>query len=170
MNIKAVRRLVLVAAATGAAFAAAQASAQPVRRPGLWDTQVTAMGVDMHMQMCVGVEKPGDASAFTSGGPGGRGMDRGRCGGGPQIASTPGGMTYHITCHPSPQMTMESTGTVTGDFNSDYTIHAVTTMTPAFHGMGPMETTVVAHYAGQCPAGMSPGDRSINGHVLHRPD
>ena len=170
MNITTVQRIVMGAAAIGASFAAAQTSAQPTRRPGLWDMQIDAMGQVIHSQMCVGVEKPGDTSAFRAMGPGaGRGMAHGDCGAGPQISTTPGGMSFHMVCHPSPQMTIDSTGTVIGDFRTAYTVRSVTRMTPSPQGMAPMQSTVSARFLGQCPAGMAPGDRSVNGFTMHRP-
>lgn len=147
------------------------AQGAPQRRAGLWDMQVSSpmMGSGMHVQACVGPQESG-AGIFHGGGPAGPGGARGGCTGvQPQMSPIPGGMSFHMVCHPSPSMTIDMNGSATGDFNSAYTVRTETHMTPSPQSMGPMVSTVSARWIGACPAGMGPGDTRVNGVVMHRP-
>jgi len=144
----------LAACLSGLALAAilpAVTSAQPEfphLRPGLWDTAANLSGITLNVQLCIDESVEARAAAFRPPTAGGAAPD---C---PQrdIKQIPGGMDVEMTCSVRGRVTHTSM-VVTGDFQNDYTM--AMTMRPE----GGPETKMVSmsHWAGQCPAGMKPG-------------
>ena len=76
-----------------------------------------------------------------------------------------GSMTFHSVCDMGTGGTVTSTGTITGDFNSEYTAKFDSEVTGAAVPQMNRKTsmTLTAKWSGACPADMKPGDMSMAG-------
>ena len=76
-----------------------------------------------------------------------------------------GSWTTSSTCDFGPAGKSVSTSTITGDFNSAYTVTVNTTTTGAAYAAanGAHQMTIQATWQGPCPAGWKGGDMSVNG-------
>ena len=146
----------------------ASAAPGPLRRAGLWESRITGGplgGTDMTVRTCSDPSKDRADAAFGSG------RRPAGCGGGPTIVPSPGGgWAYHMVCRPSGAMTLDVSGVASGDFQTGYTVKTVTRMTPApLPQMAESRMTVTARWLGPCPAGMKPGDSTLDGRPLRGP-
>ena len=167
MKIDGMRIEALIAALAGAALAAGTAAAAPgpVRRAGLWESHIVGgpMGAaDMTLRTCADPAKEQADVTFGSG------RRPAGCAAGPILKPLPGGgWAYHMVCRPSAGMTLDVTGTASGDFQSGYTVKTVTRMTPApMPQLAESRMTITSRWLGPCPAGMKPGDSTMNGRAL----
>jgi hypothetical protein len=76
-----------------------------------------------------------------------------------------GGYDIESVCDLGEAGTMTSKGTVTGDFDADYTVRmTITTKGAAAPQMNGVRTmSMEARWMGPCPAGMQPGDMTVAG-------
>jgi hypothetical protein len=143
-------------AVCGAAFAqTAPVQTAPARRPGWWEMQMTLAGPTpapshqtVHICTDPAVEKV--QSPF--------GIRKGDKCPPPQVTRTPAGWSLAASCAMG-GMTVNTTGSVTGDFNSRYHVDLVTRMTPPPQPqLGEVRTSIDARWLGPCPAGKKAGD------------
>ena len=109
----------------GAALLPARVADQPMRRSGLWEINVKAMGMANVIQSCVDASKD-KPDAMIGSAPG-----RQICDTAQMTPAAEAAFQFHVVCHPSAKMTMVSDGTVTGDMQSAYTVNSTMTMDPA---------------------------------------
>ena len=157
-------------AAVLALASAGVAQAQPARRAGLWEMRMTggpmagpSGGMAMTIRSCVdpAAERPG--AAMTPHPPAASGMT---CTGGPAGPAPNGGFAFHQVCR-SRGMTIDTQGVASGDFRTAYTVKTTTRMTPApIPAMAVSQTTMNGRYLGACPAGMKPGETTVNGRAM----
>ncbi len=79
---------------------------------------------------------------------------------------TVSGWEFSATCKQA-DSTVTSHGTVTGDFNSQYSMQVQGHRTPPMNGVNDFQTSISARYVGACTADMKPGDMKINGMLVH---
>lgn len=154
---------VLVAASAASVLAAP--AGPPQRKAGWWEitTQMAApMAMTQKMNFCTDAATEARNSALA-----GNMQSQGDCTQGP-IARTPGGWSFSSTCKMQ-GMTMTTSGTATGDFQSNYRVDATTKMEPApMPQMAQSRMTITAKWLGACPAGRKPGDMVMgNGMVMN---
>jgi hypothetical protein len=147
----------LLASLGCAAPAAADDLNLPARKPGLWQMSMNIAGHAMVTKQCVdaATDKEMMQSAFAKSGQ--------KCA---TLANSRSGNTITIdsTCTLSGGMTTKTHATISGDFQSEYTIDAVTDMTGGPAQMPKhSEMKQDVKWAGACPAGMKPGDMQMPG-------
>ena len=120
----------------------------PHLKPGLWDTAASLSGIKVNVQMCLDESVESQAVAFRPPSANGGPPDCSQR----EVKPVPGGVDMEMTCTIRGRVTHTSM-MVTGDFQSGYAMNM--TLQP----QGGPETTITstAHWAGQCPAGMKPG-------------
>jgi hypothetical protein len=144
------------------ALVATPASAQdlPTRKPGLWEMKMVFDGSPMpaqSMRHCID-QATDKAMQAQYGGGGAQGATCSK-----QDFKTAGGtMTFDTVCKIGPATTTTK-GTITGSFDSAYTMNIATTSTggPSIPGRPPggeMKMAIEAKYLGACEAGQKPGD------------
>ncbi|MDB5887228.1 MAG: hypothetical protein JWM03_100 [Rhodocyclales bacterium] len=134
----------------------------PHRKPGLWETTMNSpamKGRNVVAQQCIDEKTDADMLKQTM-----AGKDN-SC---TQTAShaISGGWEFSATCKQA-DSTTTSHGTLTGDFNSQYTMQVQGHRTPPMNGVSDFQTNISARYMGACTADMKPGDMKINGMLLH---
>jgi hypothetical protein len=123
----------------------------PPIKPGLWEieTKMDGQGIEK-MKQCMSADSIKQLSAA------GQKMGGMKCA--PQKTTKSGGAyTTSIEC----QMlgsTMASTSTMTGDFNSQFTVDSKTSFTPPLMGQSGSVAKSTARFLGACTDGMKPGD------------
>ena len=149
------------AAATGEAPAAAATAptaltAPPSRKAGLWSHTVESAGVNQAMKVCLDADT--DAKMTVWGQAAGKDMCAKQ-----SFTRTAGGYAFESECDMGGAGRTVSKGTVTGDFNSAYTVKvsSVTTGASMPQANGAHDTTLTARWEGPCPAGMQGGDVKI---------
>jgi hypothetical protein len=148
-------------AATGdapAASAAAPAAmtGPPKRKPGLWSHTVETAGMSQSMKVCL--DEDTDAKMTVWGQAAGKDMCAQQ-----SFTPAPGGFAFSSTCNMGEGGTIVSKGSVTGDFNSAYTVKVNSTTTGASmpQANGAHDMTMTAKWEGPCPAGMKGGDVKV---------
>jgi len=168
------RHRIAIAAACGlVAATAASAAEMPTRKAGLWNLKMTFEGRNMPLQSiqhCVDAATDKLMNADFGG------MMKGTCS--RQDIKTAGNtITVDSVCNFG-EGTTTSHATITGSFDSAYTVRVTSTSQggPAIPGMAPGQPanmTVEARWLGPCKAGQKPGDIiMINGfkmNVLNMP-
>lgn len=143
---------------TGAGLTETDAAAAPAApKPGLWELSTSTEGMPQKVttKLCFGQTAPG-ASAF--------GPPPSSSGGKPscsknEVNKTAEGYSINSECAVN-GMTIATTGTVTGDMNSAYTVDMSVSMKGASLPAAmqkAIKSKVEAKYLGDCPAGVNPG-------------
>lgn len=149
------------AAATGEA-PAASASAPPVltappkRKPGLWSHTIQSEGSNQSMKICIDEDTDAKMTVW------GQAASKEMCAQ-QSFTPAPGGYAFSSTCNMGGAGTIVSKGSITGDFNSAYTVKVDSTTTGASMAQanGQHNMTLTAKWEGACPAGMKGGDVKI---------
>lgn len=135
----------------------ASMTSPPHRKAGLWTQTISTGGVNQTMKMCL------DADTETKMTFWGQATGKNTCSKN-SLTPTVGGWSFESTCEMAEAGTITSKGTVTGDFNSDYTVKISSTTTGAAMAQanGTHEMNMTAKWEGPCPAGMKGGDVQIS--------
>ena len=147
-------------ASGGAASASAGPVAMPKRRPGLWSHTMTSNGNTQAMQVCIDADTDAKMSVW------GQAVSKDMCSKN-SIAAAPGGYAFESECDMGNMGHVVSKGSVTGDFNSAYTVKTTSTTTGSSMPQAntTSEMTLTAKWKGACPAGMKGGDITLPGGV-----
>ena len=144
------------AAKPAAAATASAPAAMPTRKEGLWKQTVSTAGMKQVSSICI--DKAVESKLQVWGG----GMAKSVC---QETAITPaaGGWSFSSTCDMGTGGKTTSHGTVTGDFNSAYSVESESTTEGAAAPQmnGPHKMSLTAEYQGPCPADMKPGDMTL---------
>ena len=157
--------LILASLALAAAAAIpAAASAQPMRKDGLWEMTMqmsVPMAMTMTSRQCTDASLEKGGAAFRNQN---QNMPKGvDCKSDLPTPAAGGGWAFGSTCHMS-SMTMTTHGVARGDFNSGYHMESTTEMSPApMPQMAQSHMVIDAKWLGPCPADMKPGDVVMNG-------
>jgi hypothetical protein len=147
-------------AETAQAPAAATPSGPPRRKPGLWSQTMVSEGMTQSTKICLDEATEAKMTIW------GQQMGEAVCAKN-LVTPTVGGWKVESECDFGGMGKNVTTGTVTGDFNSRYTMKMSTTTTGASmvqaNGTSTMEMT--ATWEGACPADMKPGDMTLPGGV-----
>lgn len=131
----------------------------PARKPGLWTQTVNTGDMTQTSKICI------DATVDKAMSVMGSQMSKEMCSKN-EITAAAGGYAFESVCQVGSGMgTTTSKGTVTGDFNSKYTVAAETTVSGANAAQmnGAHKMTLEATWTGPCPAGFQPGDMELPG-------
>ena len=138
----------------------------PARRPGLWQTTMSAPGMPnggMTMRVCSDAASDRAAGAFTGpmmAGPGGRGAPACSKREFHRIAN---GWALHAVCA-SPRGVTETTGVLTGDFQTRYRVAVDVRAAGQLHHM-----TMNSRWLGPCKPGTPSSVVLPNGQVMTMP-
>ncbi len=140
---------------------AAQSQEMPVRKPGLWEMQMSSSMVGGGVTMLQCIDDKTDAQmqkqALQSNGGNNCTVSSKRLG---------ADWEYLAVCKQE-GMTVRSSTRVSGDFQSAYQMDTTTRMEPPpVPGMAEVKTLVKLRHMGACPASMKPGDTTLNGKKL----
>jgi hypothetical protein len=134
----------------------------PHRKPGLWTTTMTRDGAPTAMpvvELCVDAASDARMSAL------GAGMSKDKCRAQSFSRNLDGSISFSSTCAMTAGLGGEvnSHGTVTGSFDSEYTValDMVTTGASPASVNGERKMTVTAKWEGPCPAAMKGGDMAM---------
>lgn len=144
----------ILATLSSSAFAADN----PQRKAGLWETTMRSpqmQGHDVVSQQCI--DNKTDAEMMKRS----LNQQNQQCTT-PKPKRTATGWEMDSVCTQDGSTTTMHM-TMSGDMNSQYTMHMKGKRTPAQDGISEFESTMNARYLGACPAGMKPGDMKING-------
>ena len=151
------------AAKTGEAAPAVAAApgpfAMPSRKAGLWSQTISTGGMDQTMKICFDADTDKKMSVA------GQAMgDDTQCSKS-AVVPIPGGFKVDSVCDMGASGKIASTATVSGDFNSAYTVKVASTTTGATMAQanGSHAVDITAKWEGPCPAGMKGGDLQIAG-------
>ena len=151
------------AAATGEAKPVTAAAPGPMTQPphrkaGLWTHTMSTAGVNQTMKLCLDADTESKMTIW------GQATGKNTCSKN-SFAPAPGGWAFDSTCEMGESGTITSKGTVTGDFNSAYTVKISSTTTGAAMAQanGAHEMNMTAKWEGPCPAGMKGGDVEMPG-------
>ena len=150
-------------AAPSAAQTAEPAAAAPMsmaRKPGLWTQTVQTEGVSQVIKVCL------DAATDKQMQITGQAVGKDMCSEN-TVTPAPGGFTFRSVCDTGPGGKSVTTGSTSGDLNSNYTVKASTTTTGAqmAQANGTRAVEITAKWEGACPAGMTPGDMQLPGGI-----
>ena len=150
------------AAKTGDA-APAVATAGPVtmpsRKAGLWSQTISTAGMNQTMKICFDADTDKKMTVW------GQAMnDASQCSKN-SVVPIAGGFKVESVCNMGEAGTIASTATVSGDFNSAYTVKVASTTTGATMAQanGAHAVDITAKWEGPCPAGMKGGDLQMAG-------
>lgn len=152
------------AASASASGANASASAGPTtfpkRKPGLWTHTMTTAGATQTMQVCIDEDTDAKMSVW------GQAVGKDMCSKN-AVSAAPGGYAFESECDMGNMGHVVSKGSVTGDFNSAYTVKTTSTTTGSSMPQAntTSEMTLTAKWDGACPAGMKGGDITLPGGV-----
>jgi len=141
--------------------AAATATAGPVtlpkRKPGLWVHTINAEGVTQTMKLCIDADTDAKMTIW------GQAASKEMCAKN-VVTAAPGGFAFESECDMGAMGRTSGKGTVTGDFNSAYTVKTTSTTTGSSMPQAnkTSEMTLTARWEGACPAGMKGGDMKMS--------
>jgi len=133
----------------------------PHRKPGLWETTMSSaqmQGRTVVSQQCLDEKTDADMLKRAV-----NGKDSGCTP--PVMKRLVNGWEFDSVCKQA-DGTLTSHATITGDFNSQYTMDIKGRRTPALNGVSDFQSTINARHMGACPADMKPGDMKINGMLM----
>ena len=144
-----------------AATAGQAAAAPPARKPGLWVQTVKSGDMSQRAQVCIDAATDAKISLF------GAQAGAGRCAGNRVTPAAGGGWAFESVCDMGSGGTTTTKGVATGDMASHYRLTATSTTTGAQAAQmnGAREMSLEAAWQGPCPAGMKPGDMTLDGGV-----
>lgn len=144
--------------ATQASAAASGDMIEARVREGLWATTMTAEGmpITLSSRMCMDERM----TALDAGGAANQ-TDTEACD--QTVTRTAQGLNFTSRCDMGDQGVTETTGTLTGDFQTAYRMDATVVTTGAQAANGTVRMTTEARYEGPCPEGWRPGDVEIPG-------
>lgn len=149
-------KLVFVVPAILSFFAVASfADDLPKRKAGLWEIQVTSEKMPATtMKQCVDEQTDIDIQEMS-------GDLKGMCSRN-ELKRTMSGYTMESDCKVGNSRVV-STGTLTGDFTSSYTMDMKSKYEPPMMGMAGGTTKMSARHLGACEPGQRPGDMILPG-------
>src|SRR5512143_1277768 len=132
--------------------------ASPTRKAGLWQVDAQRDGKPAGGRLFPGPIKTCiDAQSDTKGAIFGRAMTRGLCSQANSTKNLDGSYSFSSTCQFGGGATITTKGTITGDWNARYVVHAETDVSgserPERNGHHTSDTTATC--LGPCPAGMT---------------
>jgi hypothetical protein len=145
-----------------AASVTATAPAAPVmlphRKAGLWTQTIGTSGMNQSMKICFDEDTDAKMAVW------GQAMGDNKCSKN-AVLPIPGGWKIDSVCEMGEAGTIAATSTVTGDFNSSYSVKVSSTTTGAAMAQanGTHNVEITAKYEGPCPAGMKGGDIQVAG-------
>ena len=148
------------AAATGdaapTAAAAPAALTSPKRKPGLWSHSISSAGTTQTMKVCLDADTDAKMTVW------GQAVGDNTCEKS-TFKPAPGGWSFESVCAMGQAGTITSKGSITGDFNSAYTMKISSNTVGAAYAQanGAHETNMSAKWDGACPADMKGGDVQI---------
>ena len=143
-----------------AAAPAASATTMPLRKSGYWQQTMTAAGSKpVTMSMCLDAATAATMSAMGSQ------TSASQCSENSFQRGLDGKMTFHSTCNLGTGGIVKSSGEITGDFNSEYTMNIQSETTGAAVPQMNRATTMTmtAKWTGECPPDVKPGDMVMPG-------
>jgi hypothetical protein len=125
----------------------------PKRKPGLWAHTVNTEGMQQTMKLCIDADTDAKMTVW------GQAASKEMCAKN-VVTAAPGGYAFESECDMGQMGKTSGKGTVTGDFNSAYTVKTTSTTTGSSMPQAnkTSETTLTAKWEGPCPAGMKGGD------------
>lgn len=144
------------AGASAGAAAPAGPVAMPKRKPGLWSHTINAEGVQQAMKLCIDADTDAKMTVW------GQAASKEMCAKN-VVTVVPGGYAFESECDMGQMGRTSGKGTVTGDFNSAYTVKTTSTTTGSSMPQAnkTSEMTLTAKWEGACPAGMKGGDAKM---------
>jgi len=141
---------------SASATAPAGPVALPQRKPGLWTHTINATGVTQTMKLCIDADTDAKMTVW------GQGVSKEMCARN-VVTVVPGGYAFESECDMGEMGRTSGKGTVTGDFNSAYTVKTTSTTTGSSMPQAnkTSEMTLTARWEGPCPAGMKGGDAKM---------
>ena len=145
------------AGATASATAPAGPATLPRRKPGLWAHTINAEGVSQTMKLCIDADTDAKMTVW------GQAASKEMCAKN-VVTVVPGGYAFESECDMGQMGRTSGKGTVTGDFNSAYTVKTTSTTTGSSMPQAnkTSEMTLTAKWEGACPAGMKGGDAKMS--------
>jgi len=149
---------VSASASGGNTSASAGPVAMPKRKPGLWSHTMVANGSTQAMKVCIDADTDAKMSVW------GQAVGKDMCSKN-SVSATPGGYAFESECDMGSMGHVVSKGSVTGDFNSAYTVKTSSTTTGSSMPQAntTSEMTLTAKWEGACPADMKGGDITLPG-------
>ncbi len=126
-------------------------------REGLWSTTMTAEGMPITLSSRICMD---ERMSALDGGAANQ-ADIEDCD--QTLNRTATGLEFTSRCDMGDQGVTETTGTLTGDFQTAYRMDATVVTTGAQAANGTVRMTTEARYEGPCPEGWRPGDMEIPG-------
>jgi len=149
--------LITALSATAPAFA----DDLPRRKPGLWETTMSsglAQERPVVSQQCIDEKTDADLLKNAASGKDASCTQT-------AMKRLSKGWEFDSVCKQT-DGTLTSHTTITGDFNSQYTMVMKGRWTPPLHGVSDFQSTINARHMGACPADMRPGDMKIEGMLM----
>ncbi len=145
-----------------AAVAQADTVNSPERRPGVWESTITAPGAPTRtIKMCTDQALEKRHAMYS-------GTATREC---PTMDShaVTGGIAFHSICTRN-GVTIDTQGTVLGDFSDHYHFESDVRTSPAgAPGAGEKKMSIESRWLGPCPSGSRPGDVTLpDGRVVNR--
>ncbi|MBX3484973.1 DUF3617 family protein [Phenylobacterium sp.] len=145
-------------AATASAAAPAGPVTPPKRKPGLWLQKVSSAGTTQETKLCLDEATEAKMTVW------GQAVGQEICSRN-TITPAVGGWKIDSECDFGDAGKNVSTGMISGDFNTRYTLKMTTTTTGAKMAQvnGAHEMEMSGEWQGACPADMKPGDMMLPG-------
>lgn len=156
--------LLLCLAPLAASTLPSAADTLPTRKPGLWETTISAAGAPASPAIKQCIDEKTDKLAESTAAPGATCSKR-------EIRKVADGYEVETACNVQ-GMTAEGKGTIKGDFTSVIKVDMTTTIKGVPNMPNGMTQAMVieSKRAGDCAAGQSPGDIILpNGQVMKTP-
>lgn len=126
--------------------------AAPQVKAGLWEITSKTAGMEGQVRSCVDPQVQGDSAIVAAG------MDRRNCSHS-KWKKTAEGYSFDVACEKEGRL-FASTGVITGDFTTNYSITADTVISIGDKTQG-AKTQAEARNIGACPADLKPGEALV---------
>lgn len=126
--------------------------AAPTVKAGLWEITSKTPGLEGKVRTCFDPGVQGESAVVA------QGMDRRNCTRS-DWKKSPDGYSFDVACERGGRMFVSS-GTLSGDLTTSYTIKADAVMSAGDQTRGAKQD-IAARNLGECPAGMSPGEALV---------
>jgi hypothetical protein len=129
----------------------------PHRKPGLWRQTLAIEGMDQQMpatEVCLDQASEAKMSML------GQRMNKDKCASQSFSRNLDGSISFNVSCEMGPNIKTVSNGTISGDFNANYTA-VINTTTAGGAGermSGVHKMTITATWIGPCAPGQKGGD------------
>lgn len=126
--------------------------AAPKLKAGLWEITSKTAGLEGQVRSCVDPEVQGDSAIVA------QGMDRRNCSHS-KWKKTAEGYAFDVACEQNGRL-FASTGVITGDFTTQYSLTADAVMSMGGETRGAKQQ-IEAKNVGACPANLKPGEAMV---------